>query len=213
MTEVSQPILVLPRLEPEASTQMEAEWTCELEPDTTPPFSDTACSPRSHEECYIEFRNASSFYIDVAVVWRNKRPSRAGDTFAGVKLFAGRVFHGTFRSRHYNPEDSKDGLRPGDSMEFRETLAPETIAEDQRTIRYVVPNDCKEVYVITRARIEMSDDPVTIKEKAYDLTDKRWILTSTDSRILAYFDDDDLKRLKRIRDERTKSAQRIFGKY
>lgn len=210
MTEVSQPTLVFPQLEPMASTRMEAEWTCDPGQGHVAPASlDGACSSRSHEECYIEFQNASSFYVDIEVVWRNKRS--LGDAFAGVKFFAGWIRHRRTLSRSRKPEDSKDGLRSGDSAELRGTLAPETIAEDQGTIRYVAPKDCKEVYIITRARIEMSDDPVTIKEKAYDLTDKKWELTSTDSRILAYFDDDDLKRLKRVRDERKKTAQRIYG--
>lgn len=156
----------------------------------------------------IEFANASSFHMEYEVIWRNK-PKPVGTTrhrgWGGRFALSKRAFGlgvGKDTRKHLSFEDSR---------ELCERLGPNTWNHVNGKLVYNPPEDCKEVLVIAKARIEPSDPPVTVKEKAYSVDGHRWKLTSANSRIVPFFGDEDLERLSCVREARRRIETLVAG--
>lgn len=142
--------------------------------------------------------------MEYEIKWKDKpRPmALKQDTRWHGKIVAGEPFasfgaeSNTEQFAHYQ-----------DDVVFRGRLDPDTADDPGSTIRFDALEGCREVFVTARARIDRSDYPTTVKEKTYNVARGGWSLTSTDKRIVPYFNDDDLWRLRAIQTARSEELE------
>lgn len=172
--------------------------------------SSSAPVPEPPRGPHIQIQNNSKFIVDVEIKWRNRPKqvngirrrgwlARLGITSNNVDIG---VKGGADNEEHFNFENS---------AELKQRLEPQANGEIAEPIIFEKQKECDDLYIILKACIEPKDNPTMFKMKAYYMTEGSYDMKATDTEIMAYFDNDDLQRLKRVRAKRDQVIRDTFG--